>query len=433
MIKVLKTIGPERFCGIVSDNTGNTRVARATVVKEFSWIINLVDAPHHLQLMLKDIGNLPYFKKTIDCCRQMVKFFRKSSHANAHLRERRKDLNIKTGLTSFGKTLFSTAFHENFVDGFANGAFSAKLEELLTHSTVSDVYVFWLATLAELHDIITDPHVPMPNGVHEDIRCIANFRWKAMIEQAPRDVYHTGFILDPCYRKSDILLQANANPLAIPPMRLGPSRQVPASTVNLPDPVRQAGRFLLDLLRIEYNDRKAPICGLREDVAVELLKAQVGKYYRGEAPFDCPVTPEEGPHEWWEKLNQDCSEVTQPIAQLATFVMGLTPNSMSDEHTKVSMLVRLAQIQQWEKNENLSTRKVRCPTVRFRNLNFALRMQQNRPARDPKRDVGHEDESADEAESDSSADSEGELNYDGLNNEDANGATRDLWGASQPT
>ncbi|KAI0688084.1 ribonuclease H-like domain-containing protein, partial [Cytidiella melzeri] len=239
--KVLKTIGPERFCGIVSDNTGNTRVARAAVVKEYSWIINLVDAPHHLQLMLKDIGNLPYFKKTIDCCRQTVKFFRKSSYANAHLRERRKDLNIKTGLTLFGKTRFSTvyisgcslrtnmpaikalcnsktvklkvrAFHENFVDGFANGAFSAKLEELLvilapgakattclesTHSTVSDVYVFWLATLAELHDRITDPHIPMPNGVREDIWRIANFRWKAMIEQAPRDVYHTGFILDP--------------------------------------------------------------------------------------------------------------------------------------------------------------------------------------------------------------------------------------------
>ncbi|KAI0699977.1 hypothetical protein BC835DRAFT_1266986, partial [Cytidiella melzeri] len=145
------------------------------------------------------------------------------------------DLNIKTGLKSSGKTCFSTVYisgcslHtnmpaikalcnsktvklKNFVDGFPNGAFSAKLQELLvivaagakattcielTHSTVSDVYVFWLATLAELHDIITDPHILMLNGVREDIRRIANFRWKAMMEQAPRDVYYTGFILDP--------------------------------------------------------------------------------------------------------------------------------------------------------------------------------------------------------------------------------------------
>ncbi|KAI0699454.1 hypothetical protein BC835DRAFT_1459777 [Cytidiella melzeri] len=100
---------------------------------------------------------------------------------------------------------------------------------------------------------------------------------------------------------------------------------------------------------------------------------------------------------------------------------------------KVSTLVRLAQTQQWEKNADSSTRKVRRPTVRFCDLNFALRMQQNRPARDPNQDVGHEDERAHEAESDSSADSEGEFDYDGLNNEYAKGATRDLWGASRPT
>ncbi|KAI0682556.1 hypothetical protein BC835DRAFT_1311463 [Cytidiella melzeri] len=289
------------------------------------------------------------------------------------------------------KTVKLKAFHENVVNGFANSAFSAKLEELLV-------------ILAPGAKATIISHFNAQRSA-KNIWRISNFRWKAIIEQAPHN--------------------ANANPLAIPPMRLGPSRQVPASTVNLPDPVQQAGRFLLDLLRIEYNDRKGPICGLREDVAVELLKAPVGKYYRGEAPLNCPVMPEEGPHEWWEKLNQDCSEVTQPIAQLATFVMGLTPNSMSNKRTvsyftwqnshlcgaqKVSTLVCLAQIQQWEKNED-----------------------PNRPMRDPNQDVGHEDEKADKAESNSSADSEGAFNYDGLNNEDAKGAPRDLWGASQPT
>ncbi|KAI0692378.1 hypothetical protein BC835DRAFT_1277778, partial [Cytidiella melzeri] len=134
-------------------------------------------------------------------------FFWKLSYANAHLRERRKDLNIKTGLTSFGKTCFSTVYIsgcslctnmpaiKELLAILAPGAKATTCLEL-THSTVSDVYVFWLATLAELHNIITDPHIPMPNGVREDIWCIANFRWKAMIEQAPRGVCHTGFILD---------------------------------------------------------------------------------------------------------------------------------------------------------------------------------------------------------------------------------------------
>ncbi|KAI0699260.1 ribonuclease H-like domain-containing protein, partial [Cytidiella melzeri] len=242
IIKVLNAIGPLLFRGIMSDNTGNTRLARAIVSKTFPWVMNLIDAPHHFQLMLKDIGGLHYFKEIIECCRQTIRFFRKSSYANAHLREKRKDLKIKTGLTSFGKTRFSTvylsgcslrtnmpaikalcnantvnlkvrAYHDRFVDGFANTTFCAKLDELLlilapgakstmclesTNSTVSDVYVFWLATLAELHDIITDRHNPMPNEVREDIRRIANFRWKGMIEQSPTaDVYHAGFILDP--------------------------------------------------------------------------------------------------------------------------------------------------------------------------------------------------------------------------------------------
>ncbi|KAI0683304.1 hypothetical protein BC835DRAFT_1311118 [Cytidiella melzeri] len=261
-----------------------------------------------------------------------------------------------------------------------------------TNSTVSDVYVFWLATLAELHDIITDRHNPMPNEVREDIRRIANFRWKGMIEQSPTaDVYHAGFILDPRYRKSDILRHANANPLAIAPIRVNSSRQAPVATTNLPDPVRRAGQFLLDRLRIEYNDRKTPICGLREDEAVDLLKDQIGKYYQSEPPFDRPVTGDEGPREWWERLNQDRSYISQPIAQLATYLMGLTPNSMSDERTasyftwqnshlrgaqKVSTLVRMAQIKQFKKNQEPDARKIKRPTVKFRDLSSTLRLRQ---------------------------------------------------------
>jgi hypothetical protein len=90
--------------------------------------------------------------------------------------------------------------------------FAMRLEELLavmapgakatkclesTHSTVSDVYVFWLAILAELEEVVTDPHSKIPLYVREDIRRIANFRWKQMIEEGPTDAYHAGFVLDP--------------------------------------------------------------------------------------------------------------------------------------------------------------------------------------------------------------------------------------------
>ncbi|KAI0087540.1 ribonuclease H-like domain-containing protein [Irpex rosettiformis] len=251
MTKALTEIGPEKFRAIVSDNTGNTRLARSRITSRFEWMLNLVDAPHHIQLFMKDIGKLSYFQTTIECVRSTVKFFRKSSYANARLKAKRQEMKIKRGLTSFGNTRFSTvytsgnslrscmpaikalcnskvvklkAFNDNFIDGFASTKFSTQLDELLailgpaakatkclesTHSTVSDVYVFWLAMLATIHDVITDPNIPMPDHVREDIRRITNFRWKQMMEperekekkgQASKEVYLTGFVLDP--RKS---------------------------------------------------------------------------------------------------------------------------------------------------------------------------------------------------------------------------------------
>ncbi|KAI0686783.1 hypothetical protein BC835DRAFT_1309388 [Cytidiella melzeri] len=201
----------------------------------------------------------------------------------------------------------------------------------------------------------------------------------------------------------------------IAPIRLNSSRQAPVPTATLPDPVRRAGRFLLERLRIEYNECKAPICGLREDEAVDLLKDQVGKYYRGEAPFDRPITGEEGPRK--QQLT-DCEQ------QLATYLMGLTPNSMSDERTasyftwqnshlrgaqKVSTLVRMAQIQQFKKNQVLDSHKVKRPTVKFRDLRSTLHVRQDR---DPDLLEVRVEGEAGRAEADDSTASEDEVESD---------------------
>jgi len=66
-----------------------------------------------------------------------------------------------------------------------------------TQSNASDVYVFWLAVTATIHQIITDDITGLPSVVMEDIRKAVNFRFNQMINDAPDDVYHTGFMLDP--------------------------------------------------------------------------------------------------------------------------------------------------------------------------------------------------------------------------------------------
>ncbi|OJA07519.1 hypothetical protein AZE42_10753 [Rhizopogon vesiculosus] len=55
MFKVLDDIihvGPPRFSGICSDDTGNTRVARKTVQNKYPWIINMPDPSYRMNLLL---------------------------------------------------------------------------------------------------------------------------------------------------------------------------------------------------------------------------------------------------------------------------------------------------------------------------------------------------------------------------------------------
>lgn len=52
--------------------------------------------------------------------------------------------------------------------------------------------------MAEFHSFLTDPHNSLLTSIKEEIRQLANYRYKQMFDDDP--VYLTGFILDP--RKS---------------------------------------------------------------------------------------------------------------------------------------------------------------------------------------------------------------------------------------
>lgn len=66
-----------------------------------------------------------------------------------------------------------------------------------TQSNVSDVYVFWLAVTATIHQIIIEDVTGLPSDVIEDIHKAVNFRFNQMVNDAPDDIYHTGFMMDP--------------------------------------------------------------------------------------------------------------------------------------------------------------------------------------------------------------------------------------------
>jgi hypothetical protein len=75
-------------------------------------------------------------------------------------------------------------------DRFATKQFEVELQQLLTvlapivkaitclestHSNVSDVYLFWLAVTATIHQIITEDITGLPTSVTEQIRKAVNY------------------------------------------------------------------------------------------------------------------------------------------------------------------------------------------------------------------------------------------------------------------
>lgn len=59
--QVVTKIGPENFRGISSDSTGNTAGARALMLKEWDWMVELPDSCHRLGLLAKDICKIEQF------------------------------------------------------------------------------------------------------------------------------------------------------------------------------------------------------------------------------------------------------------------------------------------------------------------------------------------------------------------------------------
>ncbi|PIL29837.1 hypothetical protein GSI_08044 [Ganoderma sinense ZZ0214-1] len=227
--------------------------------------------------------------------------------------------------------------------------FNAELQELVdvlapmaksitclesTHSTVSDVYVFWLACMAGVYDAITSNSDSMSLSDKDTIREAAQARWLQMIEHAPCDVYFAGFMLDPRFRNHDIL--HDLNPLTIKGIKI-PSQNPNSNTKDkLPKSVKRLGDFLLSILRIEYEQKGSPIAGLPVAQALDNLKDQIPSYIKGSYLFKLPLSPSEDPLEWWKRLDEDSSrkEAVQPLAFLARGIFAVTPNSMADERTQ---------------------------------------------------------------------------------------------------
>lgn len=90
----------------MSDSTGNTRLHRELLAIEIPTLLNLPDIVHFINNTLKDIIQLPYFKKPITLVRGVISKFHKSHLGTAELNAARDHFQIRRGLETIGKTRF---------------------------------------------------------------------------------------------------------------------------------------------------------------------------------------------------------------------------------------------------------------------------------------------------------------------------------------
>jgi hypothetical protein len=149
------------------------------------------------------------------------------------------------------------------------------------------------------------------------------------------------------YRGANII--QDLNPLSIERIRIpaknGATKgRAPPTEPELPDSVRWMGRFLLNMLHIEYERRQVPIAGLSIADANMRLKEQIRKFLKAVYPFDRDLRPGESAFEWWVSLDQDCSNDAQPLAVCDLLILThrlLTWSVLSDLVSRFSRLFRI--------------------------------------------------------------------------------------------
>ncbi|KAG1787329.1 uncharacterized protein HD556DRAFT_1409571 [Suillus plorans] len=319
-----------------------------------------------MNLLVKDICTIPFFQPAIKTTRRVIKFFKKSTHANSHLRSARKTFKVTRGLVSIGKTRFGTMYfsgasvqrclpairdlcgngtvtipdvNESFMPDTAETlSFQLLLSQLLavigppakaikcmesSFANAADVYEFWLAVQAAFEEVSKKNTVKLPVAVLEKIRRLCNYRFNQTINEAPSDIFVTAFFLVPANRNADIL--KHINPLSIVPITIHRdtiSGLVASTSVNANtnQTLLRIGKFLVSQLRFEYESKDdSPIHGLDAGLALAKLNEQIVAYAKGAWPFNRTFTDKANVVKYWRDfLDHDNADVLAVLCNLVS-------------------------------------------------------------------------------------------------------------------
>ncbi|KAG1656923.1 hypothetical protein FOA52_015316 [Chlamydomonas sp. UWO 241] len=107
-VKVIEAVGAKTVKAFITDSASNEKGCGKLLEARYPWLLHLPCAAHGTDLLLADIGKLPWAKDAIDIAHQIVVYFRKYEWAQALLREESKK-GSKKELVLPGNTRFGTA------------------------------------------------------------------------------------------------------------------------------------------------------------------------------------------------------------------------------------------------------------------------------------------------------------------------------------
>ncbi|KAG1748346.1 ribonuclease H-like domain-containing protein [Suillus paluster] len=464
---VIAEIRPYNFSGSSSDDTGNTKNSRRDLSAKQPYILNLQDACHLLSLCSKQICQLPEFKEVSDHLRKILAFMDKSGYAMEHFNYQRGVLKIGQGLEKISKTRFANIhwsaaslqcclpamqaivsnlslginvkgrnhlFEVNTTDSLMFQVALAKLIAITgpyakaiqclesAHTTCADVYLYWLAIVAQMEQLLRGNTIRLLEETKLAICAITNARCgynkcsgeksiyytvgsllptaslesKHMINDAPNDPYITAFFLHPEYQTAQIY--KNINPLDLPPIHLMKSNGT-YSVVSPEDSIiKRVGTSLQLMLKHEYGDvyngvrsdqaaaklmkeRNPRLAGLTPQEALQALKVELKEYRKGADPFNCKIRKHENVRDWWLAVQKD--ENARVLGALAIKLYSVVPVSMADERTvstimwlnsptrsrqDISTLKEHIQIRQWHCWQADPVAPTVTPSVKWRDM-----------------------------------------------------------------
>ncbi|KAJ7669618.1 ribonuclease H-like domain-containing protein, partial [Mycena olivaceomarginata] len=346
ILGVMDSIGRERFSSLGSDSTGNTKHGRELAQDEVPTVLLVPDPNHHLSLTIKDICKIDYFQDAL-----------------------RVILEIKKGLETVGKTRFGTLYWAGYalqrcIPGISEliqsgdksklawfkqmrtfQNFVLELQQLCCilepiaraikcleglEVTVGDIWKFYVAITAVLHDLFTkDETLSIPKSVRDEVSAIVNKRYDEMIHGPSGDLFLSGFFLDPGHT-STLFLE---NPSAVRNSDQDLRDSMPSYS--------KVGLFLFDVLAKELKGSRRPpeIAHYPSTAAVMVAyKHQFEAHTRQHPPFSVRSQEWFKPMQYWRSLAEHAEAGV--LAFIAIKIFSILGNSMPEERT-VSRFTRI--------------------------------------------------------------------------------------------